>query len=45
MWKVSWFYEKVHDLANFVGYTAIIDSLLWNVLYRFRLHVISYGYK
>ena len=25
-WKVSWFYEKVHNIANFGGYTAI---LLW----------------
>ena len=24
MWKVSWFYEKVHDLANFGGYAAIL---------------------
>ena len=26
MWKVSCFYKKVHNLANFVGYTAI---LIW----------------
>ena len=29
MWKVSWFHEKVHDLANFGGYAAI---LLWILL-------------
>ena len=23
MWKVSCFYEKVHDMANFGGYAAI----------------------
>ena len=31
MWKVSCFYEKVHDLANFGGYTRgvpIIKSVL-----------------
>ena len=24
MWKVSWFYEKVHNIANFGGYAAIL---------------------
>ena len=24
MWKVSWFYEKVHNIANFRGYAAIL---------------------
>ena len=24
MWKVSWFYEKVHNIANFWGYAAIL---------------------
>ena len=24
MWKVSYFYEKVHDLANFGGYATIL---------------------
>ena len=24
MWKVSWFYEKVHDLANLGCYTTIL---------------------
>ena len=24
MWKVSWFYDKVHDIANFGDYTAIL---------------------
>ena len=23
MWKVAWFYEKVHSIATFRGYTAI----------------------
>ena len=27
MWKVSWFYEKVHNIANFWGYTAILTYL------------------
>ena len=27
MWKVSCFYEKVHDLANFGGY-AVIQSVV-----------------
>ena len=27
MWKVSCFYEKVHDLTNFGGYAAILISL------------------
>ena len=27
MWKVSWFYEKVHNIANFGGYAAILFSL------------------
>ena len=30
MWKVSWFYEKVHNIANFGGYAAI---LLLEILY------------
>ena len=28
MWKVSCFYEKVHDLANFVGYAAILITYI-----------------
>ena len=24
MWKVSWLYEKVHNIANFGGYAAIL---------------------
>ena len=24
MWKVAWFYEKVHNIASFRGYTAIL---------------------
>ena len=24
MWKVSWFYEKVHNIANFGGYATIL---------------------
>ena len=27
MWKVSWFYEKVHNIANLGGYAAILE---WN---------------
>ena len=26
MWKVSWFYEKVHNIANFGGYAAILKD-------------------
>ena len=26
MWKVSWFYEKVHNIANFGGYAAILNA-------------------
>ena len=28
MWKVSWFYEKVHNIANFGGYAAILSVIL-----------------
>ena len=28
MWKVSWFYEKVHNIANFGGYAAILFKTL-----------------
>ena len=28
MWKVSCFYEKVHDFANFGGYAAILINKL-----------------
>ena len=28
MWKVSWLYEKVHNIANFGGYAAILLSVL-----------------
>ena len=24
MWKVSWLYEKVHNITNFGGYAAIL---------------------
>ena len=24
MWKVSWLYEKVHNIANFGGYATIL---------------------
>ena len=24
MWKVSWLYEKVHNIANVGGYAAIL---------------------
>ena len=24
MWKVSWLYKKVHNIANFGGYAAIL---------------------
>ena len=26
MWKVSWFYEKVRNIANFGGYAAILNA-------------------
>ena len=26
MWKVSWLYEKVHNIANFGGYAAILKG-------------------
>ena len=29
MWKVSWFYEKVHNITNFGGYAAIV-IVSWN---------------
>ena len=25
MWKVSWLYEKAHNIANFGGYAAILN--------------------
>ena len=28
MWKVSWFYEKVHNIANFGVYTAVLLEYL-----------------
>ena len=28
MWKVSWLYEKVYNIANFGGYTAILPPPL-----------------
>ena len=28
MYKVSWFYEKVHNIANFGGYAAILYQRL-----------------
>ena len=33
MWKVSWFYEKVQNIANFGGYAAI----LYGTLYQLRI--------
>ena len=28
MWKVSWFYDKVHDFANVGGCAAILSCLI-----------------
>ena len=32
MQKVSWFYEKVHNIANFGGYAAIL-AIPYNFTY------------
>ena len=40
MWKVSWFYEKVHNIANFGGYTAMLyqsSSIVSHDLATFRI--------
>ena len=36
MWKVSWFYEKVHNIANYGGYAAILGCVT-----RTLMHVIK----
>ena len=28
MWKVSWFYEKVYNIANFGDYAAILYHII-----------------
>ena len=48
MWKVSWFYEKVHNIANFGGYAAILLSMV-NLLksefvkFFLRQNFLAYG--
>ena len=34
MWKVSWLYEKVHNIANFGGYAAILYLLFPGIFCR-----------
>ena len=38
VWKVSCFYEKVHDFANFGGCAAI---LIWDQLAKTRLNLMD----
>ena len=37
MWNVSWFYEKVHNIANFGGYAAILCEV-WILLSSYKRH-------
>ena len=44
MWKVSWLYEKVHNIANFGGYATILYSywllqIIWAKM-DFVLHAV-----
>ena len=32
MWKVSCFYEKVHDFTNFGGCAAILNSCIYTII-------------
>ena len=34
MWKVSWFYEKVHNIANFGGYATILMEVFVSLIWR-----------
>ena len=39
MWKVTWFYEKVHNIANFGGYATIL--YLWADIYAYIYQILQ----
>ena len=50
MWKVSWLYEKVHNIANFGGYATILfakdcsywyPALCFTAFFCFSVHFIK----
>ena len=39
MWNVSWFYEKAHNIANFVGYAVILILYYAKTVYSLTIYI------